>query len=180
MTMAIPRHVRILTVAMLVALFSGCLWAPELDRLRKEIEVQLPGSHFKKEISVSLGPFALALIRTVVRIVPGTDEFKPLLQEVRSVKVALYEVKAPRPYGPLSMPRSLRRMLEEDWQLAARFTEASEVVWLIYRTKGDTVSHVFIVVMDDKNLVLVRAEGRLDRLMQRAVRPHLHPNPAKS
>jgi hypothetical protein len=178
--MATRRHVRYLAVAMVAFLTSGCLWAPELDRLRKDIESQLPGSHFKKQITLSLGPVTLALIRGIVGIAPHTEEVRPLLREVRSVKLALYEAEGRRPYGALAMPPTLRKGLREGWQLAAKLMDEDAISWVMYRAEGDIVTHLFIVVVNEDRLVLVRLEGRLDRLVQRVVRTRLHASPAGS
>ena len=49
---------------------TGCLWAPELSQIQREIERQLPGSSFEKEVRLSLGPLSLGMARFVTRVIP--------------------------------------------------------------------------------------------------------------
>ena len=56
----------ITAIAVIVITCSGCLWAPELDGVRKDIQQQLPGASFHREFALSVGPITLGLARTIV------------------------------------------------------------------------------------------------------------------
>lgn len=156
-----------------LTLLSGCLWAPDLDRVRKEIEDQLPGVHFEKEFAISLGPVSMALARAAVKFVPDASEARPYLKDLRRVKVAIYEADNVPTDIELEIPGRLTKLLEqEEWELAAKVKENGDAVWVLYRTKEESITHIYVVVMSSDELVLVQAEGRLERVFENAMSEH--------
>ena len=70
-------------------------------------------------------------------------------------------------------PKRLEKLMKkDDWEMAVRVNEDDESVWILYRERDDTVKDLFVVVLDDQELVLVQAEGQLDRLMEKALADH--------
>lgn len=159
----------IAAVAITIALVSGCLWAPDLDQVRKELESQIPGASFKREFAISLGPVSLALARTVTRLVPDAREAHTYLEEIRHVRVAIYEIASMPEGSHLRMPRQMEELRSEGWEVAARVKEGNDHVWVLYREKKGKVSELFITVVGKDELVLVRADGHLDRLVEKAM-----------
>ena len=70
---------------------TGCLWAPDLVLVRKDIERQLPGASFEKEIELSLGPISLAFARLVTRMVPDARDASGYLRDVSRIQLAVYK-----------------------------------------------------------------------------------------
>jgi hypothetical protein len=173
--MTSKRTLLMISIAVVVVSCSGCLWAPELDGIRKDIERQLPGASFQREFALSLGPITLGLARTIVRLVPDAAEAREYLDDVRSVRVAVYEV-ANLPAEPiLETPTRLASLVEEDgWEIAARVNQQDENVWLLYRAENDSIKDIYFVVLSDEELVLVRAHGNIERLARKAMRDHVN------
>ncbi|MFQ5511206.1 MAG: DUF4252 domain-containing protein [Candidatus Krumholzibacteriia bacterium] len=157
----------------LIAMSSGCLWAPELDRVRREIQGQLPGSRFKKEFAITLGPLSLGLARSAVRFVPDAREARAYLKEIRKVKLAVYKVEDIPSSVRVQAPAQLQELLERDWELAARINDDGERVWILYREHKGVVREIYVVVLSDDELVMIRAKGRIDRIVERAVQEHM-------
>jgi hypothetical protein len=152
-----------------LAAAPGCLWAPELSGIKREIERQLPGADFDKEFALSLGPVTLGLARLVTALVPGGDEARSHLRDLSRVQVAIYNAQSVPPTGSLQMPGRMRRMLDDGWETAIRAREDDGVVWVLYRVEGDAVRDLCVVALDDEELVLVKARGRLERIVGRAL-----------
>lgn len=163
-------------VPLMMSLSSGCLWAPGLDNVRKDIERQLPGASFDRQFAISLGPLAIGVARTVVGLVPDAREAHEYLRDVSSVKLAIYEASH-IPRGPrLTMPQRLVKLVEEDgWEVAVRASQEGDTVWLLYRADGDVIKEIYLVVLNDDELVVVTARGRFDRLLAKAMREHRLP-----
>ena len=159
---------------LVVTTSSGCLWAPELDSVRKDIERQLPGSSFNREFALSLGPVSMAIARAIVRFVPEAKEARQYLGDIRSVKIAVYEVQNAPADAQLHMPNKLHKLIKDDeWEIAVKVKEPGENVWLAYRTRETAIKEIYVVVLSDDELVLVRAEGDIDRLAVKAMRDHM-------
>lgn len=61
-------------------------------------------------------------------------------------------------------------MTEGDgWEMAVRIRDDDELSWVFYRLDEDTIKELYVVVMDRDELVLVKAEGNLERLVARAL-----------
>jgi len=178
---------RTVVIALLLALVvptgSGCVWTPELARVKDDIERQLPDAHFEKEFSLSLGPIALGLARIVTRLVPDTGDARVYLKDVHRVQVAVYNTSTST-IGNVRMPQRLRRMAEDGWETAIRARQDDGVVWVMYRADEESVRELYVVVLDDEELVIVKASGRLERLLARALMesddipgvPHVDPD----
>jgi CheY-like chemotaxis protein len=168
------QSILILSIVLIVTTCSGCLWAPELDGIRKDIERQLPGASFHREFALSVGPITLGLARTIVRLVPDAAEAREYLEDVRSVKVAIYDASNLPIDADLTMPKKLASLIEEDgWEVAARVNQDNENVWLLYRAEEDSIKDIYVVVLSDDELVLIRAHGNIDHLAAKAMRDHV-------
>jgi len=162
-----------ITIVLLVAIsgtVSGCLWAPDLAGVRKDIERQLPGVHFEKKIELTLGRVAIAFARLITRFVPEAREAGQYLHDINRVAIAVYETeRMPAPIT-VSMPKSLKKLRErDDWELAVRVCQDDESIWLLCRTEKDEIREVFLVVLSEDELVIVRSKGRLDRVVAAAI-----------
>ena len=168
------RMTWIVGVIILVSMSSGCLWAPELDRVRRDLQEQLPGVHFKKEFAITLGPLSLGLARSVTRFVPDAREASTYLKEIRRVKLAVYKVDDLPRHSKVAVPIQLQKLLEKrDWELAAKINERDERVWVLYKERNDVVREIYVVVLSRDELIMVRVEGRIDRLLAKAVQNHV-------
>jgi hypothetical protein len=167
------RAAAVIVIAVLVAaagVSAGCLWAPDLAMVRKDIERQLPGVSFEKEIELTLGPVSLAFARLVARITPEAVDASGYLSDVSRIELAVYNTEDMPPAKSVQMPERLRLMQEsEGWELAVRMRDDDELAWVLYRTDGDEVKELYVVVVSDDELVMVKAEGRLERLVARAL-----------
>ncbi len=172
------RSIRLMPVIAAVlglTLLSGCLWAPELDRIKRDIEKQIPGAHFNKEIAFSLGPVTLGLAKLIVKFIPDTEEARPYLKYVRDVKVAIYEADNIPSNCSVRLPRDLKKLLDEKgWELAVKTQNDNNVTWILCRSDGDSIKGLYVVVLDEHELVLVRAGGNLDRLFKMVMRENMN------
>jgi hypothetical protein len=157
------------------------MWAPELSRVRDDIQSQLPEATFHKEVELSVGPVGLGLVRFVTSLIPDAREARPYLKDVSRVQVGVYEATVTSTAG-LSMPKKLRALLDDGWEVAIRMRDEDEAVWLLYRADDESIREVFVVVLNPDELVLVKAKGRLERLVALALeethdRPRLQREP---
>jgi hypothetical protein len=157
------------TTLSVVMLGNGCMWAPELTEVKRDIAGQLPDVTFRKNVTLSLGPLTMVLARAVVGFIPDAREARPYLRDVSKVQVAVYETSGDVRASAVETPARLQEMLDDGWEMAVRVREDDEMVWLLYRIDGDSVREMFVVVMGDEELVLVRVKGHLERIMAEAL-----------
>ncbi|HET6463223.1 MAG TPA: DUF4252 domain-containing protein [Candidatus Krumholzibacteria bacterium] len=156
-------------IALLAALSSpGCFWSPELAGVRADLQHQLPGSSFDKNIELSLGPVMMTFARVATSMIPGAREARPYLRGVSRVQVGVYESHIDH-MEDVQMPKRLQSLLDAGWETAVRVRDEREAVWLLYRPDGEEVKEIFVVVLNDDELVMVKARGNLERLVAAAM-----------
>ena len=162
--------IAIVILIVVVGAASGCLWAPDLAMVRKDIERQLPGVSFDKEIELTLGPISLAFARLITRITPDAQDASSYLRDVSRIELAVYNTENMPPANAVTMPERLKKMTEsEGWELAVKVRDQDELAWVLYRLDDDTIRELYVVVVSDEELIMVKAEGRLERLVARAL-----------
>ena len=165
------RYFKILAVLIIaVTCFSGCLWAPNLERLKNEIQAQIPEAQFDKEVSLTLGPVSLGLASIVTRFIPEAREARSYLKDIRRLELAVYKTENLPSLDHLHLPAKLEEMRErENWQVAAKVRDHNEFVWVLYHEKGDKIDSLFVFVLDDETFVLARIKGNFDRMALRGI-----------
>jgi len=161
---------RTLAIAAGLALLSspGCFWSAELSGVRADLEHQLPGSSFNKNVELSFGPVLLTLARTVTAVIPGASDVRLYLSGVSHVEIGVYDAHVDS-ITNLHIPKRLQSLIDEGWETAVRVRDDHEAAWLLYRPDGDRVKEVFVVVLDNDELVLVKARGHLEHLVEAAM-----------
>jgi hypothetical protein len=159
----------VIAVVLTLTVTSGCMWTPELSRVKNDIERQLPDARFEKEFALSLGPIALTFARLVTKLVPDASQASEYLRDVSRVQVAVYNTEALPPVSEVRMPDRLERMSDDGWETAVKVREDDGVVWVMYKIDGDTIRDLYVVVLNDEELVIVKARGQLERLVARAL-----------
>jgi hypothetical protein len=153
-----------------VGLSSGCFWAPNLAGVRKDIERQLPGATFDKEIELSLGPVSLAFARLITGLIPDAREARPYLNNVSRIEVAVYTVDGMPSAEQVTTPAELRKLQESgEWEMAVKVHDGDDRVWVMYRIAKDSIEDIYVVVLSDDELVLVKAHGNLERVAAYAI-----------
>jgi hypothetical protein len=167
---------KILAPALVAALIAvavmslGCMWAPGLSQVRRDLERQLPGARFEKDVELSMGPVSLAFARLFTNMVPDARQASGYLKDVSRIELAVYDADhIPSPKG-VKMPRRLQQLVtNEDWEMAVRIRDKGELGWILYRTDDERIKELYVVLLNQDELLMVRAEGNLERLVARAL-----------
>jgi hypothetical protein len=146
------------------------MWAPGLAQVRRDLERQLPGARFEKDIELSLGPVSLAFARLFTRMVPDARQASGYLRDVSRIEMAVYATDYVPAAREVSMPHRLRELeANDDWEMAVKIRDRNQLAWILYRIEDDRIKELYVVMLDRDELVMVRAEGRLERLVARAL-----------
>jgi hypothetical protein len=161
----------VIVVLLAVAATSlGCMWTPELSQVRRDLERQLPGVHFEKDIELTLGPVSLTFARLFTRMVPDARQASEYLGDVSRIELAVYDAERIPSAMDVSMPHRLQELeANEDWEMAVRIRDKDELAWILYRVEDENVKELYVVILNQDELVMVRAEGNLERLVARAL-----------
>ncbi len=164
---------RILGVILLLVVglaTSGCIYSREISNTRRVIEEEIPGSQFDRKMVLNIGSGTLRTAGWLTSLIPDDDmeEVRRYLDDVERIKVGIYETESLPDDGPSGAPM-LSDMVERGWEVAVRVRDEQDRVWLMYRSHRDRVRALFVIVLNEDNLVIARVEGHLDRILQRAM-----------
>ena len=169
------RWIRVLLLVAATPLVGGCLRAVQLERMGDEIAWECPQAHMHRELSLSLGPMAIGLLRWGAGLADDEDaqEAKRYLAHVRRIQIAVYKVSAMPRDERVLFPRQLQETLaDDDWELLVKATDPGEEALIHYREdKNGVVRDMNIISLDDNEgeLVLVRLSGDLSQLFDLAL-----------
>ena len=157
----------LLALVLAAPVLSGCLYSREVAQTRRAIEQAYPEARFEREMVLSLGPVSLFALRLFSGLAP--EGARGPLRDLRRVKVGVYRAEALPPLQDFE-PAQVQRLQRRGWETVVRTREADEATWVLYRTRRGTVRDLYVIALDDEELVLTRLSGRLDRLLARAFR----------
>ncbi len=165
------RRLRLIAILLVTATVAGgCIYSREISHTRRTIEEELPGSRFDRQFVLSIGSRTLRTAGWITSLLPDedVDEVRRYLDDVDHIKVGIYETEA-LPDDGFSGPPMLSRMIQRGWEVAVRVRDEQDRVWLMYRASRSRVRDLFVIVLNEDQLVIARVEGHLDRILQRAM-----------
>lgn len=151
------RNAGWLIVVSILVTCSGCIGFHGPEDLRRDL-VQVTGVELDREMGVSVGRFGVALARWF------TPEEEIPLKGVRRVQVGVYEVTEPAARR-LSEPPSL-----PDWHAVVEIHDSDEDVFVLMLQREDEIRGLLVVVAEEDEWVLVRVRGKLERVVEQAMR----------
>jgi len=149
------------TIGFCLATCASCIGFHGPEDLRRDL-VQATGVELEREAGVSVGRMGVMLVRWF------TSEEEIPLKGVRKVQVGVYEVTdfGDGRYGrgtvdPLELP---------GWEPVVRVHEDDEDVFVMLRQEEDDIHGMLVVVMEQDEWVLVRIKGKLQHVVEEAMR----------
>lgn len=151
-------------------LFSGCFYSREMAHMRRSIEDQYPQAQFDREVVLSVGPLSLQTLTWITGLVPDEDAqlARDLMRNIRRVQVGVYNVEGLTSIEGIEFEH-LKRFEEDGWQLAVKAREEDSAVWLFYYERRNDVRDLYLLALDDDNLVIARVRGSLRNILRRAL-----------
>ncbi len=150
---------------------SGCvLHTPHLDQVAHSLDRELPDTELDQQFGVKLGRISMGLGKSIARMAMDEDDaqYMGVLSGLKRVEVASYEATGPREdtHFPKRMEDSFRR---DGWETLARFQDDSNLGWVLYRIKKESLRNLLVVNLDDDQLNMIRISGRLDQTIKAAM-----------
>lgn len=151
------RLSRGLVIGACLASGLACITFRGPEDLRRDL-ARANGARLDRQTGVTIGRFGMMLAHWF------TAEDDVSLEGVRKVQVGVYRVLEPAGESPGRLPEL------PGWRSAVRVHEDGEDVHVLLRQDGEQVHGLLVVVMDRDEWVLVRVRGRLQRIVEEAMR----------
>jgi hypothetical protein len=128
------------------------------------------GAEYDREFGLTLGRMGLTITRWGLKASNSddADDLNSLsLKGVRKVQIGVYEVKNGT-WDP-GQERFDPSMFG-DWEPLLQVREDGEEIHVMLKLKDERVRDMLVLVSDKQELVIVRMKGKLDRLIEDAIR----------
>lgn len=156
-------------VFLIVPILSGCLYSREISMLRRDAEMALEVP-LDREFVITMGPGTFRTLGWVARRIPDpwVQMAGDMTGEIERIKVGVFHAESEPErvnLGPSAMPR----LAESGWDVLVRSTTAGEATWVMTRERHGSVRDLLVLTFDGHELVVVRLEGYLDAIVERAL-----------
>ncbi|MBC7186494.1 MAG: DUF4252 domain-containing protein [Calditrichaeota bacterium] len=166
--MGIVRKCLLLPLAAL--LVAGCADVDWNFRHVRDTVLRSSGAREVRTVfQLSLGPGSLWLTGAIAHLASSGDEAAALLLDIRSVQVGIYQLRdCGEQAGAIkSVERSLTR---RGYEPIVKVRGRKEATMVLAHLRKERLDALFVIAMDGDELVLVEVRGRLERVMEEAVR----------
>ena len=149
-------------VLILVIGLSGCMLRGPAG-LKDQISAS-NGRTYDREFGMTLGRTSMALTRWGAGL-SGHQEARRMLKGVRKVQIGVYEVVDEGEDGRTPLTSDFK-----EWDPLVQVREDGETVLILTQVNNDHLNNMLVVVDSTDELVLVRLRGRLDNIVEEAIR----------
>jgi len=152
-------------------MWSGGCTTNEFNNVQHAIEKQIQPAKTKTHLKLSLGPVLLFPVKTIANLIDKKDEVSPYLDEIMKIQVGVYKIKNTDKSSRLKIPKIVEDELNKSgWEIFIRVREKNEMVECYYRQKSEDIIGIYAIVLDDNNLIIAEVGGRLDRIIEKAIK----------
>jgi hypothetical protein len=154
--------ITVFAVCMASLSVSGCFDDPDIADVVDAIAWEIEPARLDPHAELRFGSGSLSLARTICGWVDDCQDYAPLLRGIRQAHVGVYEIDGRVP-AELGWSDDLRYDLEaEGWHVAlASRDRGGETILALTRLDGGDLTGLYVVSLEDDELVVVKLEGNL-------------------
>ena len=148
---------------------SGCAYTSEIAKTRHEIEREYD-IDTETGVVISLGPGLFHTAGFLAKFADDEDAqlASRLAYGIRRIKAGVYPIDYISDHAEMDIPE-MDVFQRRDWQVALKVEDYNEVGWILYRERRNRVRDMFVVVVAEEEMVLVRLQGNLTELLDVAL-----------
>jgi len=169
------KNIIVIIAMVLISLnFTGCIGVNgNFKRVRNTILDNLDGK-YHRDIEFSVGAAGLALAGTFVSFADtDVDYADDIIRQVNRVQVGIYEKVDNADEKPdMKLLQEISKLLEDTgWEYIVRTCDHNQMTAVFIRSaETEQISHLFVIALDDNQLVLTEVRGDLDKVVEIAIR----------
>ncbi len=167
----------ILVLSLLALLLPGCVFVSrDFCLTRDSILDEIGNVDTETEVQLQIGPGLLSLSRMIVSVADHSREGSmavDYLHDIRNVQVGVYKLTDFNRDRPLIIPpRIARKLSKKGYEPMVKVKEHNSATWVMTKMHRKRLTSLYVIALDREELVLVEVEGKLGRLIEKAVRDH--------
>jgi hypothetical protein len=149
----------------------GSSMGPGASQVAAAIENASTECRLERESRLALGGLKMSAVKALVKV-SGETEGAEILRSIDRVEIATYRVPRGHSCGEIFRAASLdSELAARGWWRMVSERDGTDASWVYAHgdREGD-LDGLFVVVLDGRELEVVRLEGRIDRVMAEAVK----------
>lgn len=159
------------TIPILVApwgffLLSGCITNPDLGDVSGIFSQEFKPARLETKVRLELGPGLLSLAKLGINLTDS--QAKEYLSDIRKIELGVYDISG-LPSLNKVWEKVSPRMAQEGWQILVKSKDKTNMSLIFYRLKRKGRGWLYLINLDQTKLVLVKVEGKLERLIEKAL-----------
>ncbi|MEN8191376.1 MAG: DUF4252 domain-containing protein [Bacteroidota bacterium] len=157
---------------LLVITVSSCIGVDRSFRHISNYIVENTNSNYSKEYEFSIGSTGITLASLVVSFADTDEPIDEILNEISNVQVGIYSnqnsSKVTLDYAGL---RKITDLMERaGWEYVVRTVDKDELTAVFVRIYEEQINRVFVISVNQEELVLVELYGNVDKVIEIAIR----------
>ena len=166
-----------LIFCLITLLLPGCVFVSrEFRSTRDSILDEIGNVEIKTEVQLQIGQGLLSLSRMIVFMADHSREGAKAvdyLRDVRNVQVGVYQLSKVNRNRPLVIPPGIQKKLSrKGYETMVKAKDRNSATWVMTKMQRKRLSSLYVITIERDELVLVEVEGRLGKLIEKAVRDH--------
>ena len=161
-----------LLILLLSIFLSGCIGINgEFAEIRNEV-IKNFGREFKSEVQFSIGSAGIIVSSWFVDAAADKDIATDIIHDVSSVQVGVYKKLRGNDTPNMNTLREIElKMSESGWKSIVKTCDKDELAAVyIRKDRSETLNRLFVISMEDNELVLVEVEGDLKEAISTVIR----------
>ena len=164
--------IKFLPILFLPLFLNGCIGVNEdFSEIRNEV-IKNFGGEYKSEMQFSIGSAGITISSWIVDANTEEDMAADILDDVSSVQVGVYKKLKGADSPNMSTLREIENnMFESGWKSIVKTCDKNELAAVYVRKNpGETLNRLFVISLEDDELILVEVEGDLKEAISTAIR----------
>ncbi|MEJ2103084.1 MAG: DUF4252 domain-containing protein [Ignavibacteriaceae bacterium] len=161
-----------LPILFLPLFLSGCIGVNEdFSEIRNKV-IKTFGGDYKSEVQFSIGSVGITVSSWIVDANTEEDIAADLLDDVSSVQVGVYKKLRGSNSPDMNTLREIEsKMSESGWKSIVKTCDENELAAVYVRKNpSETLNRLFVISLDDEELILVEAEGDLKEAISTVIK----------
>ncbi len=154
--------------------FPGCILVnTDFLNTKKLILEEIGPVDVKTEFQLQIGPGMISLGCFTVSFTNKKDEVLKYLKDIKNVQIGVYNLYDVDRKRPIAIPGKIgRKLAQNGYEPMVKVKERDSAVWVMTKMKGKRIESLYVIALDRSELVLVEVQGRLERLIEKAIHEH--------
>lgn len=147
---------------------TGCKTSADFDYIENLIRSQIYPVRLDDDVKFSIGSLSMGVLNCFI---DDEEEADAILREIKSVQVGVYKIHGPEKTGTISIPNNVEKTLvSKGWEPFVHVRRKNgENVLLFYRQLSEKTMSMYVISLEQAELVIVEVNGDLNVIMEKAI-----------